>query len=102
MENTSNSCSVFFLSSSKRVRSSSFLWLRGEVALPFPCGGDGARGVTLDSRLCLPHRHANEVKWWIAEPNYRGKMYEEQIEQNTQKASGQDKLVFFDPKTKGN
>lgn len=29
-------------------------------------------------------------------------MYEDQIEESTQKARGQDKLVFFDPKTKGN
>lgn len=29
-------------------------------------------------------------------------MYEDQIEESTQKASGQDKLVFSDPKTKAN
>ncbi len=29
-------------------------------------------------------------------------MYEDQIEESTEKASGQDKLDFFDPKTKGN
>jgi len=86
----------FFLSISRRARSSSFLWLRGEVAVPFPYGGDEARGATLGSRLYHPYHHVNEVKWWIAEPNYRGKMNEDQIEESTKKPTARTSWTFFE------